>query len=168
MDLEGNHRAQHYGSLMADITVSRTIAAAPEAVWALVSDPTRMGEWSPENVGAKWLGDATGPAVGVKFRGANKNGWMRWKTVCTITECVENEAFAFDVKSGPIAIASWAYRLSPDGSGTSVVEEWTSNEPKWMETIANKLLKIGSRPEFNRSSMETTLEAMAAELEATS
>lgn len=150
---------------MADITVSRKIAASPEAVWSLVSDPTRMGEWSPENVGAKWLGDANGPAEGVKFRGANKNGWMRWKTVCTITECVDNEAFAFDVKSGPIPIASWAYRLSADGDATDVVEEWTSNEPKWMETIANKLLKIDSRAEFNRESMETTLAAMAAELE---
>jgi uncharacterized protein YndB with AHSA1/START domain len=151
---------------MPDVTVSRTIAAPPEAVWALVSDPTRMGEWSPENVGAKWLGDADGPALGAKFRGANKNGRMRWKTVCTVTECTPNEAFAFDVKSGPIPIASWAYRLTPDGEGTAVTEEWTSNEAKWMETIANKVLKIDSRAEFNRSSMETTLAAMAAELEA--
>jgi uncharacterized protein YndB with AHSA1/START domain len=151
---------------MPDVSVTRTIAASPEQVWSLVSDPTRMGEWSPENVGAKWLGDASGPAVGARFRGSNKNGWMRWKTVCTVTECVENEAFAFDVKSGPIAIATWAYRLTPDGDGTIVTEEWTSNEAKWMETVANKALRIDSRAEFNREGMETTLAAMATELEA--
>lgn len=149
---------------MADITVSRLIAASPEAVWALVSDPTRMGEWSPENVGAEWLGGATQAAVGAQFRGANKNGPMKWKTKCTVTECAANEVFAFDVKSGPIPIASWAYRLEAVEGGTSVTEEWTTREAKWMETIANKVLRVDSRAEFNRVGMEATLAAMAAEL----
>lgn len=153
---------------MADITVSRTIAAAPEAVWALVSDPTRMGEWSPENVGAKWLGEATRAAVGAQFRGANQNGRIKWKTKCTVTECAENEAFAFDVKTGPMPLARWAYRLRSVEGGTEVTEEWTSKEAKWMETVASKVIKIDSRSEFNRSSMETTLAAMAAELETSS
>lgn len=150
---------------MSDVSVSRTISAPVDAVWSLVSDPTRMGEWSPENCGATWLGDATGPAVGHRFRGSNKNGWARWKTVCTVSECAENEAFAFDVKSGPIPIASWAYRLTAVDGGTEVTEEFTSKEAPWMEKLINKILKIESRAEFNRSSMETTLEAMAAELE---
>jgi uncharacterized protein YndB with AHSA1/START domain len=153
---------------MVDVTVSRTITASPEAVWALVSDPTRMGEWSPENLGAKWLGEVTGAAEGAQFRGSNKNGRFKWKTKCTVTECAESEAFAFDVKSGVIPIASWAYRLQAVEGGTEVTEEWTSNEAKWMETIANKVLQVDSRAEFNRSSMETTLAAMAAEVEATS
>jgi len=155
----------NYPSPMPDVTVSRTIAASPEAVWSLVSDPTRMGEWSPENRGAKWLGDASGAAVGSRFRGSNKNGWMRWQTVCTVTECVENEAFAFDVKSGPIPISTWAYRLESVDGDTHVTEEFTKNEPDWMEKIANRLLKIDSRAEFNRSGMEATLAAMANELE---
>ncbi|MQA13303.1 MAG: hypothetical protein GEV09_03775 [Pseudonocardiaceae bacterium] len=32
-----------------EVTVQ--LAAAPERVWELVSDITRMGEWSPENTG---------------------------------------------------------------------------------------------------------------------
>lgn len=47
---------------MADVTVTREIAAPPEQVWDLVSDMTRMGEWSPEAPGGKWLGGASGPA----------------------------------------------------------------------------------------------------------
>lgn len=150
---------------MADITVSRTIAATPEEVWALVSDPTRYGDWSPENQGAVWLGDASGAAVGAQFRGSNKNGWMKWKTKCTVTECAENEAFAFDVKTGPVALATWAYRLEAADGGTTVTEEWTKHEPDWMEKIVNKLLKVDSRAEFNRVGMEATLAAVAAELE---
>ena len=46
--------------------VSTEIAAAPETVYALVSDITRMGEWSPETVRAVWTRGATGPAVGAR------------------------------------------------------------------------------------------------------
>ena len=30
------------------------INASPEAVYDLVSDLPRMGEWSPENIGGEW------------------------------------------------------------------------------------------------------------------
>jgi hypothetical protein len=33
--------------------VSHDIAAPAEMVWALVADLARMGEWSPENTGAR-------------------------------------------------------------------------------------------------------------------
>ncbi|HAS09465.1 MAG TPA: SRPBCC family protein, partial [Acidimicrobiaceae bacterium] len=54
---------------MSDVSVSREIAAPPQRVWELISDITRMGEWSPETTGGKWLKGATGPAVGARFRG---------------------------------------------------------------------------------------------------
>ena len=153
---------------MPDVTVSRTIDAPPEAVWKLVSDPTRMGDWSPGNTGAAWLDGASGPAVGTRFRGSNKNGRISWKTTCTVTECVENEAFAFHVKTGPIALATWAYRLGAADGGTVLTEEFTKHEPKAMEAIMNRVLKIDSRNEFNRVGMEATLAAIAAELESPS
>ncbi len=56
------------------ITVTRDIAAPPDAVFELVTDLTRMGEWSPENEGGDWTGDATGPALGATFSGKNRNG----------------------------------------------------------------------------------------------
>ena len=37
------------------VSVTTEIAAPVEQVWAMVSDLTRMGEWSPENEGATWL-----------------------------------------------------------------------------------------------------------------
>ena len=36
------------------------INASPEAVYDLVSDLPRMGEWSPENVGGEWQGGGRG------------------------------------------------------------------------------------------------------------
>ena len=38
--------------------------APPEKVWALVSDVTQIGRFSPETFEAEWLDGATGPAVG--------------------------------------------------------------------------------------------------------
>ena len=46
-----------------------TIAAAPEAVWDLIADVTRMGEWSPETTGCEWIEGADGPRVRAPFMG---------------------------------------------------------------------------------------------------
>ena len=51
-------------------SVTLHIDAPPKVVWALVSDITRMGEYSPEVVEAEWLGDSTGPAVECSTRGS--------------------------------------------------------------------------------------------------
>jgi uncharacterized protein YndB with AHSA1/START domain len=44
-------------------SATTTIAAPISAVFAAVADVTRMGEWSPECVACRWVGDGTGPAV---------------------------------------------------------------------------------------------------------
>src|SRR6266508_5653038 len=49
------------------------INASPEAVYALVSDLPRMGEWSPENIGGEWQGGGRGQ-VGDRFLGHNRAG----------------------------------------------------------------------------------------------
>ena len=48
-------------------SASIEINASPEAVWALVADITRMGEYSPECVHAAWENGFTGPEVGAHF-----------------------------------------------------------------------------------------------------
>lgn len=71
---------------MADVTVSRRIAASPDLVWSLVSDVTRMGEWSPETERGVWLKGATGPTVGARFKGENQLGKKSWATVCEVVD----------------------------------------------------------------------------------
>ena len=69
-----------------------------DRVWDLVSDVTRIGEFSPETFEAEWLGGATGPAVGARFRGhvrRNGRGPVYW-TVCTVTACDPGRQFGFD------------------------------------------------------------------------
>ena len=63
----------------SEIRATRRINAPAEAVYDLVTDVTRMGEWSPENEGGEWLDAARGPVVGARFRGRNKRK-LSWKT----------------------------------------------------------------------------------------
>ena len=144
------------------------IDATPEQVWALVSDVTKVGRYSPETFEAEWLDGATGPAVGVRFRGhvkRNQKGPTYW-AACIITECEPNRAFAFIV--GPSVekgLNTWRYELTPNPSGgTDVTESF-----RLKDTLPLKVywaLLGWARGKTNRNGMRTTLERMKAELEA--
>ncbi|WP_430331457.1 SRPBCC family protein [Rhodococcus sp. ACT016] len=59
------------------VSVSKVIAAQPRTLYALISDITRMVDYSPETVSTRWLGGATGPHVGARFEGTNRIGRAR-------------------------------------------------------------------------------------------
>lgn len=145
---------------MADVSVTREIAAPPQRVWELVSDMTRMGEWSPEATGGKWLKGATGPAAGARFRGTNKAGWQRWSTTCTVTECVPGERFTFAVTAGPAKVATWSYDIEPTDSGSRVTESWTDDRSSFFAGLSKRVTGVQDRAEHNRRNMERTLESL--------
>jgi Polyketide cyclase / dehydrase and lipid transport len=150
---------------MVDVQVSEQVAADPQAVYTLVSNLTRMGEWSPENRGGRWLSGATGPAVGAKFKGANRKGFRRWSTTSTVTVAEPGRHFAFTVTYGPVSIADWAYRIEPAADGCTVTEEWTDHRPAWMRAIYPLVMGVHDRTELNRENMQTTLRAVKAAAE---
>jgi len=96
-----------------------TIAAPPEAVWDLVTDISRMGEWSPETTSCRWLGRRKGPEVGARFVGFNKRGWARWATTVRVVEAERGRSFAFRVEGIGVR---WGYIFEPDGDGTQLTE----------------------------------------------
>lgn len=96
---------------------SVTIASPPEQVWQMVTDITRMGEWSPEATGGRWRDGASGPAPGARFVGGNKHGRIRWSTHCRVTECEPPSRFTFVVTESATA---WGWVLEPDGDGTNL------------------------------------------------
>lgn len=96
-----------------------TIAAPPEAVWDLVTDISRMGEWSPETTSCRWLGRRKGPELGARFVGFNKRGWARWATTVRVVEAERGRSFAFRVEGIGVR---WGYIFEPDGDGTQLTE----------------------------------------------
>lgn len=103
-------------------SASVRISAPPEAIYAIVTDIAGMGRLSPECTGGKWLDGASGPAVGVRFKGTNKRGMARWSTTNTIVTAEPGRAFAFETKDSGIR---WSYTMEPDGEGTVVTESRT-------------------------------------------
>lgn len=148
------------------VEVSREIKASPEAVWAAVSDVTRMGEWSPECHTCEWADGVSGPAVGARFSGQNRNGEQEWTTECEVTECVPGAVFAFDGVFGDLRFASWAYRIEPTPGGSLVTESWTDGRPPEVIEFTATISGVADRASHNRAGMEATLARLAAALEA--
>lgn len=145
-----------------EVAVSRGIAAPADKVWALVSDVTRVGEWSPETTSCKWLRGATGPAVGARFAGTNRNGQKTWKTICTVVECEPGSSFAFEVKAGPLKVARWSYGITPDGDSCSVTESWTDQRGRIVAKLGKPFSGVSDRATHNRAGMHATLEKLSA------
>lgn len=96
------------------------VQAAPETVWRLVTDVTRMGEWSPQCRGARWIGRRRGPVVGARFVGFNRQGWKWWLTTNRVVEAEHGRVFAFRTEQNR---ARWVFRLDGDGNGgTTLVQ----------------------------------------------
>jgi hypothetical protein len=150
---------------MSDVAVSRHIAAEPAAVWRLVGDPTRMGEWSPEALSQEWLDGATGPAVGARFRGRNRIRWRSWSTVCTVVAWTPEREIGWDVSTRGLAVARWTYRLVLDGAGTLLVEEFTDRRGSLMKVIGLTVRGVADVANHNRATMIVTLARIAAAAE---
>ena len=148
------------------LSVSREIRVPADRVWAMVADVTRMGEWSPETVGCTWLGKATGPAKGAKFRGTNRNGTKEWKTVATVVDCDPGRVFAFAVNAMGMGISEWRYTFEPTTSGCRVTESWTDRRNGLLKKLSPRASGVTDRAGRNRETMEQTLERLAAAAEA--
>ena len=141
------------------------VEAPPEAVWALVSDVTAIGRFSPETFEAQWLDGATGPAPGARFKGhvkRNGRGPVYW-TTCEVVACEPGREFGFAVLTGGRALNTWRYRLEPAGGGTDVTESF-----ELADTPALRLywrLLGWARGRTNREGMRATLERVKAEVE---
>ena len=141
--------------------VERPVAAPPGTVYDLVSDVTRMGEWSPETSSCRWVGDATGPAVGARFVGSNRRGPLLWSTSCRVTAADRGREFAFTVTFAGLPISDWRYTFTPDGDGCRVVETWHDRRGAAMRLGSVPVMGIADRAAHNRRGMVATLDALA-------
>lgn len=140
-----------------DVAATARIAAPADALYTLVSDVTRMGDWSPENLGGRWIGGATAPSVGARFRGSNRRGWRRWSTTCTVVAADPDRRFAFEVDVAGIPASRWTYEFRPDGDATVVTESWTDRRPRWFARLAGATMGIRDIRAHNGENIRATL-----------
>ena len=112
--------------MRAEVTLH--IDAPPDRVWGLVSDITKMGEYSPEVIEAESIDGATGPAVGARYRGhvrRNENWPVLYWTTCKVTESQRGEVFEFAVIMRERPVNTWRYEFrATDDGGTDVTESF--------------------------------------------
>lgn len=143
-------------------SVTVQMNATPDDVWALISDVTRTGEFSPETFECQWLDGATEPAVGNRFRGhvnRNNSGVKYW-TVCTVVETVPGKVFAFTVGVGNRVVNTWRYELVAVEGGTEVTESFALERNVFTSLYWKFAGK--ARGKTNRDGMRTTLERIKA------
>lgn len=100
----------------AQVEVVLVADREPEAIWDLITDVSRIGEWSPECTGARWLDETV--AAGSRFEGHNtfRDGFTATVT-CVVTQARSPEVFEWivlDPSESPLSPGSiWRYELTP-------------------------------------------------------
>ncbi len=110
-----------------EFSASIEISAAPADVWALISDITRMGEWSPECVKAEWGEGSTGPAVGARYTGHNNAGGFEWSVPVVVSASVPGEVFAFIAPEDMDPAENrtvWTYSFAASPEGCTLTESF--------------------------------------------
>lgn len=96
------------------ISATVEVAAAPAAVWAVVSDVTRMPEFSPELRHVFVVGSKQ-PRVGMTLIGINRRRYVMWPTTSTVVTFEPGRAVAWKTRESG---ATWIYELEPIATGT--------------------------------------------------
>jgi uncharacterized protein YndB with AHSA1/START domain len=147
------------------IEISRDIAASPEAVYAAISDVTRMGEWSEECHGCEWHDGFDGPAVGATFDGHNRNGEHEWTSQGKVIEAEPGRSFTFECSMFDFHFSTWGYRIEPTAIGCRVTEWSEDLRPESAMQFSKDMSGIDDREARNRRTMSGTLDRLAAALE---
>jgi hypothetical protein len=99
---------------------SITVARSPDDLYDMISDVTRMGEWSPVCT-ACWWDDGDGPRAGAWFTGRNELPERTWETRSKVVAADRGREFAFAVRG---SWAYWGYTFRPVEAGTELTESW--------------------------------------------
>ena len=117
-------------------TAAVTISASPQEVYRLVSDVTRMGEWSPECLRCEWIDGASSPIVGSLFRGHNRISRYRWATTAQVTTADLGREFAFSTMEDGRESTRWRYLFEPSNGGTLVTESYEFCWAPWVHVLS--------------------------------
>lgn len=139
------------------VSSSITVAATPEHVYSLISDLPRMGRWSTENTGGRWVGRARGPQVGAWFVGTNRGTRRWWPTSTLVTGADPGRRFVFETRLGPVVAAQWAYEITPTDGGCRVTESWTDRRNGVVVLVGKHLTGVDDRVAHTREMIDTTL-----------
>ena len=139
---------------------SITVTASPEALYDLVSDVTRTGEWSPICT-ACWWDDGADGRVGDWFTGRNVTPQRTWETRSQVVVAERGREFAFVVGG---SLVRWGFTFTPVDGGTELTESWAFL-PDGLARFAERYgdaaeAEIADRTQAAHASIPATLAAL--------
>ena len=139
---------------------SLAIDRPAEDLYDMVSDVTRMGEWSPV-CRACWWDEGAGPAAGSWFTGRNELPDRTWETRSLVVAAERGREFAFVVGG---SLVRWGYTFAPRDGATLVTETWKflpDGIALFQERYGDAApAEIDKRSEAARTGMPATLRAI--------
>ena len=137
--------------LKAEIEINAPVAK----VWSLVSDPSRMPQWSPQCRIMRALGPIR---PGTRTINLNRRGLLFWPTTSVITEVIPERKFAFRI---PINTSVWSYELEPTATGTRLIE--TRHAENGVTAVSTAVTKaaLGGVDSFEQELLEGMSQGLA-------
>ena len=130
--------------LQAQIDIDAPVAK----VWSLVSDLSRMPQWSPQCRLMKVLGPVRQGTTTINL---NRRGRLFWPTTSVVTEVIPEKKLAFKV---PINHTVWSYELEPTETGTRLVESRHAENGVTAFSNLSVNALMGGVPSFERELVE--------------
>lgn len=141
------------------------IAATPQEVWAVITDPRALGGLSDQVLRTHVVGTAP-VGLGTRTINVNRRGPLLWPTRAKVVRFEPHRDYAFRVKgNGTI----WSFELAPSASGGTTVthrREAPQGATAISRTLQDKVL--GGVADFDRemeAGMAVTLERLKAVVE---
>lgn len=124
------------------------IDAPVATVWSLISDLSRMPQWSPQCRVMKVLGPMR---EGARTLNLNRRGRMFWPTTSTVTEIDPERKLTFRVAANG---TEWSFELEPIEGGTRVVE--SRRAPNGVKKASSAVVTVafGGVPSFEDELVE--------------
>jgi uncharacterized protein YndB with AHSA1/START domain len=137
--------------LKTEIEINAPVAK----VWSLVSDLSRMPQWSPQCRIMKALGPIR---PGTRTINLNRRGLLFWPTTSVITEVVPERKFAFRI---PLNTTVWSYELEPTATGTRLIE--TRHAENGVTAVSTAVTKaaLGGVDSFEQELLEGMSQSLA-------
>jgi uncharacterized protein YndB with AHSA1/START domain len=130
--------------LQAEIEINAPVSK----VWGLVSDLSRMPQWSPQCRLMKPLGPLR---PGTRTINLNRRNLLFWPTTSTITEVLPERKLAFRI---PLNTSVWSYELEPTATGTRLVETRRADNGVTAVSKAVTNAALGGVPSFEKELLE--------------
>lgn len=137
--------------LQAEVDINAPVSR----VWGLVSDLSRMPQWSPQCRMMKLLGPLR---PGTRTINLNRRNMLFWPTTATITEVIPERKIAFRI---PINTSVWSYELEATATGTRLVE--TRHAENGMRAVSTAVTKaaLGGVDSFESELLEGMNQSLA-------